>query len=360
MILKRLQIHQFKNYTDRSFSFSPKINCFVGKNGIGKTNILEAIHYMALTKGFANSLDKHNIQFNKDYFILEALIKHNDSEDKVSCIVNTGRKKKIKKNEADIVKIADYIGYLPLVMISPYDRDLITESADSRRKYIDSILSQVDKVYLNTLIAYNKTLQQRNSLLKYFAKNHCFDKAQLDVYNFQLKDYAAYIFDKRKIYVDEVRARFKTQYALISNQSEEVDINYKSQLLDAPLDVLLDQFLDKDRILQHTSTGIHRDDLVFTINGNPIKRFGSQGQQKSLLIALKLAQYDYLKQQAKVKPILLLDDVFDKLDEHRVEAIIDLVNSDYFGQIFITDTHKDRIEHLLSKLEVESNLVELS
>lgn len=360
MILKKLQIHQFKNYTDRLFNFSPKINCFVGKNGIGKTNVLEAIHYMALTKGFANSLDKHNIQFDKDYFILEALVDNSGVEDKVSCIVNAGRKKKIKKNEADVQKIADYIGYLPLVMISPYDRDLITESADSRRKYIDSILSQVDKVYLNTLVAYNKTLQQRNTLLKYFAKNHCFDKSQLDIYNYQLKDYAAYIFEKRKLYVEEVRAGFKKQYALISNQNEDVDITYKSQLFDAPLDVLLDQFLDKDRVLQHTSTGIHRDDLIFTINEKPIKRYGSQGQQKSLLIALKLAQYDYLKQQCKAKPLLLLDDVFDKLDEHRVEAIIDLVNSDYFGQIFITDTHKDRIEHLLSKLEVESNLVELS
>ena len=360
MILKKLQVHQFKNYTDRTFRFSPKINCFVGKNGIGKTNVLEAIHYMALTKGFANSLDKHNIQFNKDYFILEALIEHNNQEDKVSCIVNTGRKKKLKKNEADIPKIADYIGYLPLVMISPYDRDLITESADSRRRYIDSILSQVDKVYLNTLMAYNKTLQQRNTLLKYFAKNHCFDKSQLDVYNHQLKDYASYIFDKRKQYVEEISDRFKNQYALISNGSENVNITYKSQLLVAPLDVLLDQNLDKDRILQHTSTGIHRDDLIFTINDNPIKRFGSQGQQKSLLIALKLAQYDYLKQQSGVKPLLLLDDVFDKLDEHRVKAIIDLVNSDYFGQIFITDTHKDRIENLLSKLEVDSNLVELS
>lgn len=360
MILKKLQVHQFKNYTDRSFQFSPKINCFVGKNGIGKTNVLEAIHYMALTKGFANSQDKHNIQFNKDYFIIEALIENEEKEDKVSCIVNVGRKKRLKKNEADISKIADYIGYLPLVMISPYDRDLITESADSRRKYIDSILSQVDKVYLNTLIAYNKTLQQRNSLLKYFAKNHCFDKPQLDVYNFQLKDYATYIFEQRQAYVSEIKERFKKQYALISNQSEDVDITYKSQLLDAPLDVLFDMNLDKDRILQHTSVGVHRDDLIFTINGNPIKRYGSQGQQKSLLIALKLAQYDYLKQQSKVKPLLLLDDVFDKLDEHRVKAIIDLVNSDYFGQIFITDTHKDRIEHLLSKLEVESNLVELS
>lgn len=360
MILKKLQVHQFKNYSDRAFEFSPKINCFVGKNGIGKTNVLEAIHYMALTKGFANSLDKHNIQFNKDYFMIEALIENGDKEDKVSCIVNVGRKKKIKRNEAEIPKIADYIGYLPLVMISPYDRDLITESADSRRKYIDSILSQVDKVYLNTLIAYNKTLQQRNSLLKYFAKNHCFDKSQLDIYNAQLTDYATFIFEKRKTYVNEVRDGFKKQYALISNQSEDVDITYKSQLFDAPLDVLFDQNLDKDRILQHTSVGIHRDDLVFTINGNPIKRFGSQGQQKSLLIALKLAQYDYLKLQSKVKPLLLLDDVFDKLDEHRVKAIVDLVNSDYFGQIFITDTHKDRIENLLSKLEVESNLVELS
>lgn len=360
MILKKLQVHQFKNYTDRTFSFSPKINCFVGKNGIGKTNVLEAIHYMALTKGFANSLDKHNIQFNKNYFILEAIIENNDKEDKVSCIVNVGRKKKLKKNEADIPKIADYIGYLPLVMISPYDRDLITESADSRRKYIDSILSQVDKVYLNTLIAYNKTLQQRNTLLKYFAKNHCFDKSQLDVYNYQLKDYASFIFNKRKQYVEEIKDRFKKQYALISNGSENVDITYKSQLFVATLDILLDQNLDKDRILQHTSTGIHRDDLIFTINDNPVKRFGSQGQQKSLLIALKLAQYDYLKQQSGIKPLLLLDDVFDKLDQYRVKAIIDLVNSDYFGQIFITDTHKDRIENLLSKLEVDSNLVELS
>lgn len=360
MIVTKLQLNQFKNYEDRSFEFSNKINCFVGKNGIGKTNVLEAIHYLALTKGFGSSLDKHNIQFNKDYFILEAVINNGTELDKVSCIVNTGRKKKIKKNEAEVSKIADYIGYLPLVMISPYDRDLITESADSRRKYIDAILSQVNKAYLNTLIAYNKTLQQRNALLKYFAKNQCYDRNQLEVYNVQLSEYAQYIFHHRKAYVEEIKNRFKEQYKYISNASEEVDMTYKSQLFKGELAVLLDQNVDKDRLLQHTSTGIHRDDLVFTINGNPIKRFGSQGQQKSLLIALKLAQYDYLKNVNKTKPILLLDDVFDKLDEYRVKAIIDLVNSDYFGQIFVTDTHKDRIENLLSQLKVESNLVELS
>jgi DNA replication and repair protein RecF len=360
MIIKTLNIHQFKNYDQRSFSFSNKINCFVGSNGIGKTNILEAIHYLALTKGFSSSHDKYNIQFGKEFFILDAQVEKEEGEDTIQCIVHEGRKKRIKRNDYEFQKITEYIGYLPIVMISPYDRNLISDGSESRRKYFDSILSQVDKAYLQDLVSYQKTLQQRNTLLKFFVSNNIFNPAQLEVYNEQLTHFGKSIYEKRAKYLEEIQPILMEKYAQIAQKEERISCTYQSQLSEKDFLQLLKEKQDKDRFVQYTSVGIHRDDYIFEINGRPIKRFGSQGQQKSFLIALKLAQYEYLKRFHKDNPILLLDDVFDKLDAQRVQAIVDLVNQDYFGQIFITDTHKDRMENLLSKLEVNYQLFALS
>lgn len=359
MHIRKLDLTQFKNHEQSSWSFSPNINCFVGKNGIGKTNILEAIHYLALAKSFSGTLDKHNIQFEQSFFMIQAEIQKEDSFDTLSVMVQTGKKKRLKKNDYEFPKITEFIGYLPLVLISPYDRDLISEGASSRRKYIDMILSQVDKNYLNALVKYNKLLQQRNSLLKYFASNHVFNPDQLEVYDAQMIAFAMEIAEKRQSYIGQVRVFFQEKYQqLAQNPSEQVDIRYESQVKE-DFEKEFRKNILKDRLLQHTSMGIHRDDIILSINGGLVKRFGSQGQQKSLLIALKLAQYDYLKNTHKVDPVLLLDDVFDKLDDHRVQALIDLVNQDYFGQIFITDTHKDRMEHLLGHLKIEHQLFEI-
>ncbi|MGB0427688.1 MAG: DNA replication/repair protein RecF, partial [Flavobacteriales bacterium] len=283
MIINKIQLQNFKNYEQKVFDFSSKINCFVGENGIGKTNILEAIHYLAFSKGFAHSLDKHNIQFEKDFFIIEAMLSDNQDQHQLSCIVQKGKKKRFKKNESEYKKIADYIGFLSLVMISPYDRDLIVEGAESRRRLTDSIISQVDKVYLEDLMTYNRTVQQRNALLKYFAKNACFDATQLEVYDRQLDALGSSIHQKRKAFVELLRPLIQAHYSKISKQKEEVDIHYQSQLSDHSFFELLNQNQAKDRLIQHTSVGIHRDDIQFLIEGNSIKRFGSQGQQKSML-----------------------------------------------------------------------------
>ncbi len=261
-----------------------------------------------------------------------------------------GSKKIIKRNGKPYERFADHIGVLPLVIISPADRDLILEGSDVRRKFMDGVISQSDKEYLQSLINYNKVLSQRNALLKYFAANHTFDKTTLNVYNEQLEKYGTDIFTKRLKFLDEFIPIFKEQYIAITNNTEEVNLTYDSKLIDEELKTLLENNIDKDRALQYTSVGIHKDDLNFTIRDYPIKKFGSQGQQKSFLIALKFAQFHFMQKISKTKPILILDDIFDKLDEHRVSHIISLVNKENFGQIFVSDTHAERTEAVVKKI----------
>jgi DNA replication and repair protein RecF len=275
--------------------------------------------------------------------------KENKSE-KIIVSLKRGQKKVIKRNGKAYEKFSEHIGFLPLVIISPTDRDLITEGSDTRRKFIDSVISQSDKVYLTDLIKYNKVLAQRNALLKYFALNHTFSNDTLDIYNDQLTDYGARIFEKRDAFLKEFIPIFKMRYEAISNGNEIVDLTYKSDLFDADLTSLLQHAINKDKALQYTSVGVHKDDLQFNIEEHPIKKFGSQGQQKSFLIALKLAQFDFIKAQCGVNPILLLDDIFDKLDEQRVAQIIKLVDDENFGQLFISDTHAERTENAIKQV----------
>lgn len=236
------------------------------------------------------------------------------------------------------------------MIISPADRNLILEGSDVRRKFIDSVISQSDKVYLSTLISYNKVLSQRNALLKFFALNNTFNADTLAIYNGQLNTFSKEIYEKRNAFLTTFIPIFKSRYNAISQSTETIDLNYKSDLHQAQLSDLLESQINKDKALQYTSVGIHKDDLVFLIDDYPIKKFGSQGQQKSFLIALKLAQFDFLKQQSGVSPILLLDDIFDKLDENRVAQIIGLVDNDDFGQIFISDTHPERTEAIVKQI----------
>jgi DNA replication and repair protein RecF len=268
-------------------------------------------------------------------------------------------KKIIKRNGKAYDKFSDHIGFLPLVIISPADRDLIIEGSETRRKFMDGVISQSDKEYLQTLIKYNKTLSQRNSLLKYFAVNQTFDRTTLAIYNEQLKEYGSIIFRKRSIFLDEFIPIFKEQYLAISGGKEPVDLTYDSKLLDNNLLTLLERNLEKDKALQYTSVGTHKDDLNFEIDGHPIKKFGSQGQQKSFLIALKLAQFYFIKKQAGTTPLLLLDDIFDKLDENRVAHIINLVDEDNFGQIFLSDTHADRTEEVVKRIHQSYKIFKL-
>ena len=349
MYLQKLSLVNFKNIESQTFDFQKKINCFVGNNGIGKTNVLDAIYYLSFAKSYFNSIAGQNIRHGQDFFMVEGDYLLNNRQEKIICSLKRGQKKVLKRNGKAYEKFSEHIGQLPLVIISPADRDLIVEGSETRRKFIDGVISQQDKKYLQTLISYTKTVSQRNALLKYFAANRTFDALNLKVYDEQLIEYGTVIYNKRKAFLERFVPIFNEKYQTISENKETVNLVYKSQLHFESIEALLKTSLEKDRMLQYTSVGIHKDDLSFEIANFPIKKFGSQGQQKSYLIALKLAQFQFIKEQASVVPILLLDDVFDKLDEHRVSQIIDLVNKDEFGQIFITDTHAERTEIVIKK-----------
>ncbi len=350
MILKSLSLLNYKNFDSKSFTFNEKINCIVGNNGIGKTNVLDAIYHLSFGKSYFNPVATQNIKHNEEFFVVNGDYTKEDKNEKVMVSLKRGQKKVIKRNGKAYEKFSEHIGFLPLVIISPADRNLIIEGSTTRRKFIDSVISQSDKTYLSDLIKYNKVLTQRNALLKYFALNHAFNADTIDVYNTQLTDYGTKIFEKRDAFLKTFIPIFKSRYEAISNGNETVELVYDSHLFKNDLKTLLQGSINKDKALHYTSVGIHKDDLSFNIEEHPIKKFGSQGQQKSFLIALKLAQFDFIKTQSGVNPILLLDDIFDKLDEHRVGQIIKLVDNEDFGQLFISDTHADRTENVIKQV----------
>jgi DNA replication and repair protein RecF len=359
MILKSISLLNYKNFDSKSFDFNDKINCIVGNNGIGKTNVLDAIYHLSFGKSYFNPVATQNIKHDEDFFVINGDYIKNDNPEKLVISLKRGQKKVIKRNGKAYEKFSEHIGFLPLVIISPADRDLIIEGSDTRRKFIDSVISQSDKTYLDHLIKYNKILAQRNALLKYFALNHTFNKDTLEIYNNQLNDYGTKIFEKRDAFLKTFIPIFKSRYEVISNGKDSVDLAYESHLFENSLNTLLKNAINKDKALQYTSVGIHKDDLHFNIETHPIKKFGSQGQQKSFLIALKLAQFDFIKAQSNVNPILLLDDIFDKLDEQRVSQIIKLVDDENFGQIFISDTHAERTENAVKQVHQSFEIFEL-
>jgi DNA replication and repair protein RecF len=349
MYLQKISLVNFKNIESQSFDFQQKINCFVGDNGVGKTNVLDAIYYLSFAKSYFNSVAIQNIKHNEPFFMIEGEYILNDRTEKIVCSLKRGQKKVLKRNGKNYDKFSEHIGQIPLVIISPADRDLVTEGSDTRRKFIDGVISQQNKTYLQDLISYNKVLSQRNALLKYFAANRTFDALNLSVYNEQLAAYGTKIYEVRKDFLEKFIPIFNEKYQIISGDKESVNLIYKSQLEEYSMLEVLKKSLEKDKILQYTTSGIHKDDLSFEIEEYPIKKFGSQGQQKSYLIALKLAQFEFIKQQSNIIPILLFDDIFDKLDENRVLQLIELVNNDEFGQIFITDTHSERTENIVKQ-----------
>lgn len=347
MYLKKISLFNYKNFSEANFEFTGKIICFVGKNGIGKTNVLDAIYHLSYGKSYFNPLAVQNIKHGEEFFVIDAEFIKNERTEQVVCSLKKGQKKILKRNGKAYEKFSDHIGFIPLVIISPADRDLIVEGSETRRKFMDSVISQLDSKYLLQLIQYQKIMNQRNALLKYFALNHVFEQDTLSIYNDQLQQYASYIFIKRKEFISQFLPIFNAHHHAITGSQETVQLVYESHLFEKELLPLLQENINKDRALQYTSVGTHKDDLSFEIDGHPIKKFGSQGQQKSFLIALKLAQFDFLKKQSGVKPILLFDDIFDKLDESRVSKIIEMVNSDSFGQLFISDTHPERTESIV-------------
>ncbi|WP_332032663.1 DNA replication/repair protein RecF [Kaistella sp.] len=359
MVIQKLHLINFKNHSEKFFEFSSQINCFVGNNGAGKTNVLDALHYLSVAKSFLGNTDLNNIKTGEDFFTIEGEIFDGEKENILKIQLPKESKKTIKKNDKSYDRIADHIGFLPSVIISPYDANLISDSGESRRKFLDSMISQTDSEYLFSLIQYQKTVQQRNALLKSFAKNRYFDAENLEIYNEPLIKFGTRIFEKRQQFTDSIVPLIQNYYEIISNGNEKVSVNYHSDLQENSFENLLHHNSEKDRMLTYTSKGIHKDDLIFEMNGNSLKKIGSQGQQKSFLIALKLSQMNRIKELTGKTPILLLDDIFDKLDDTRVSQLIELVNQEHFGQIFITDTNRERTEKVVKKINEESRIFEI-
>ncbi len=347
MFLKKISLFNYKNFTEVNYDFDAKINCFVGKNGVGKTNVLDAIYHLANGKSYFNPLAVQNIKHGEEFFVIDGEFEKGNRQEQILCSLKKGQKKILKRNGKTYEKFSDHIGFIPLVIISPSDSDLIIEGSETRRRFIDNVISQLDSSYLQQLIQYQKIIAQRNALLKYFALNHVFERDTLDIYNEQLNQLGQSIFEKRKQFLNDFIPIFNKHHQEITSSNETVQLVYESDLFENDTLTLLENHLTKDRALQYTSVGVHKDDLAFQIDGFPIKKFGSQGQQKSFLIALKLAQFEFVKRQSGEKPILLFDDIFDKLDESRVSKIVAMVNNDEFGQLFISDTHAERTEDIV-------------
>lgn len=347
MHLKKISLFNYKNFSETNFEFVDKINCFVGKNGIGKTNVLDAIYHLSNGKSYFNPQAVQNIKHGEEFFVIEGEFDINERNELITCSLKKGQKKVLKRNGKVYDKFSEHIGFIPLVIISPADRDLIVEGSETRRKFMDSVISQLDSNYLTQLIQYQKIISQRNALLKYFAVNYVFETDTLSIYNEQLDAIATTIFEKRKEFISQFIPIFNVHHQAITGTEETVQLVYQSHLFEGNLSMLLEESINKDRALQYTSVGVHKDDLSFEIDEYPIKKFGSQGQQKSFLIALKLAQFEFIKNKSGLKPILLFDDIFDKLDESRVAKIIEMVNNDSFGQLFISDTHPERTENIV-------------
>lgn len=356
MYLKQLSIINFKNYSEFEGTFSKKINCFVGNNGIGKTNLLDAIHYLSFCKSYFNSIDSQNIKHAEGFFVIQGFFEKDNDTTEVYCGIKRNQKKIFKKNKREYERLSEHIGQFPLVMISPSDGELINGNSEIRRKFLDGIISQYDKIYLDKLISYQHVLKQRNALLKQFYENRTFDSETIEIWDDQLITYGKTILEIRLKFLNNFIPLFNRYYQFISNSKEEVALRYENSLNEKDFKTALITSLAKDRALHYTTIGPHKDDLEFTLNEFSLRKFASQGQQKSYLLALKLAQFEFIKEQKNIKPLLLLDDVYDKLDEERFTKLLETVSGDSFGQVFITDTHLERIENLMNKKQIENKI----
>lgn len=344
--MDELKLVNFKNYETLKVRFSPQLNCFVGMNGMGKTNLLESIYYLCMTKSNFGTNDRQMVRQGETFFRIEG---HFSDKAKVVAKVIPGKQKQFERNDVTYGRLVEHIGQIPVVMIVPDDTKLVSEGSEERRRFIDNTLSQLESGYLKMLMAYNKVLKQRNAALKGMGKSGYYDDRLIQTYNDQLLEPADFIFKSRKKFISEFFPVFQRFYQIISDDAEQVSGAYVSKLENDTLKNLLAENEQKDRILMRTTVGIHRDDLKFTIGDNPLRKFGSQGQLKSFVLALKLAQFEFLKKQKNKKPLLLLDDIFDKLDRHRVAQLVGLLLDQDFGQIFITDTHENRLEKIVEQ-----------
>jgi len=345
--LQSFKLTYFKNYDFQEVECAEGLTCFIGQNGMGKTNLLDAIYYLCMGKSYFNAPDSLIAKHGEDFFRLEGQFEREGKQERIVAKVIPRKKKELERNEVPYQRLSEHVGLLPVVMIAPDDTYLVSEGSEARRSFLDNTLSQIDNAYLNQLIAYNKLLKQRNALLKQFGEQGRYDRAMVEVYDQQMLAPAQAIHEARTAFMQGFHPLVQQAYAQISGEAESIDCTYRSKLTDTPFSTLLAEAAEKDRILQRTTVGIHKDDLVFEIEGYPLKRFASQGQLKSYVLSLKLAQYQVLQEEKKVPPLLLLDDIFDKLDGQRVTQLLQLLQQQAFGQAFITDTDETRLSAII-------------
>ena len=355
MILKRISILNYKNLEQVELDFSPKMNCIIGQNGMGKTNLLDAVYYLSFCKSATNAIDSQNVKHNQEFFVIQGSYMTDAGDvEEVYCGLKRKQKKQFKRNKKEYSRLSDHIGFIPWVMVSPADSELISGGSEERRRFMDVVISQYDKEYLEALIRYNKALMQRNTLLK---AEYEPDEELMNVWEEMMAATGEVVFRKRMEFINEFVPTFQSFYSHISQDKEEVNLSYESHAMRGDLLQLIRESRQRDRIMGYSLRGVHKDDLTMQLGEYPIKREGSQGQNKTYLIALKLAQFDFLRRTgSNTTPLLLLDDIFDKLDASRVEQIVKLVAGDRFGQIFITDTNREHLDKILQKVDGDYKL----
>lgn len=359
MILRSLSLIDFKNYSEASLELTEGVNCFVGPNGSGKTNLLDAVHYLSFCKSSINPIDSQNIREGRPFFLVKGEFEENGEDNELYCSMERNKKKRFKKDRREYERLADHIGRFPIVLIAPFDLDLVREGSEKRRRFMDGVISQYDHAYLLDLIRYNKALSHRNALLKRAQKHGERPMEELELWEEQMCDTGERIREARQRFVDAFVPIFRQMHGRIVVDGEDVGLSYKRSV-EGGLREELERVREKDLVLGYSSSGPHREDLIFELGGDPLKKFGSQGQQKSFVLAMKLAQFHFVKDALGIVPILLLDDLFDKLDRERMKGLLELVSEEPFGQILITDTEKERLDASLAELPQEVRFFEVN
>ena len=360
MFLRYLKLTNFKSYEEAEFTFDENVNGIVGRNGSGKTNLLDAIYYLSFCKSYFSAQDIFSVRFDTDFFAIHGEFHNSETQNntQVSCTYKNGHKS-VRANKKEYSRLSAHIGLFPVVMVSPYDSDIIHGGSELRRKFFDTIISQFDAEYLQQLISYRKLLMQRNALLKQMFENRRMDPSLCQIIDEQMIPLGNFIFTRRQDFIQNISPIFQKHYSQLSDGRETVEIQYQSGLLESTYEAGLQGASVADARSGFSNFGVHKDDFQFLINGQPVKRFGSQGQQKSYSLALRLAQFDYSYERKKIKPILLLDDIFDKLDKARISELLNMVGQDHFGQVFITDTDENRVRQILGEHGIQHQIIEM-
>lgn len=357
VVLSRLSLLHFRSHQEVELLFGKQVNCLTGPNGAGKTNLLDAVHYLAMCKSYFEAQDMHNVRHGEEWFMVKGAMETPGGTDELSCVVRKGQRKVFTRNRKEYERLADHVGRFPAVMITPYDGQLVLDGSEVRRRFLDGLIAQFDRVYLEQLMRYNRALAQRNLLLK--QADGAVPRAIAEPWDEQLVRYAEAVHAARKAFMAELAPLLVRHYQGITSGPEQVALDYRSELDEAPMRTILDRQWPRDLLARYTTGGVHKDDLLFSIDGRPLKKFGSQGQQKTFLIALKLAQFDLTADRSGIKPMLLLDDIFDKIDPQRMRHLLALLGGGRFGQVIITDTDAGRLHKALDGLGLETRFFHL-